>query len=144
MRLAPAVTEADVVLAEAPLAEPLEGLVASGANGSRVSAGGRLAGDGPGLFFPRHGAAHAIAGLGVANPSGMLLATALMLGEGLGERAAARTLVRAGAGAVSDGMRTQDMISTGVASTTREFVDVVLNQLLRARRDTEFFMEAPA
>jgi len=144
VQLSPAATTADVVLAEGPLAEPLEGLVASGANGSRVSAGGRLAGEGPGLFFPTHGAAHAIAGFGVANPSGMLLATALMLGEGLGERAAARTLVRAGSDALRIGVRTQDMISSGVASTTREFVDVVLDELLRARRDIEFFMEAPA
>ncbi|HEY2935994.1 MAG TPA: isocitrate/isopropylmalate family dehydrogenase [Gaiellaceae bacterium] len=144
VQLSPAATTADVVLAEGPLAEPLEGLVASGANGGRVSAGGRLAGEGPGLFFATHGAAHAIAGFGVANPSGMLLATALMLGEGLGERAAARTLVRAGSDALRIGVRTQDMISSGVASTTREFVDVVLDELLRARRDIEFFMEAPA
>src|SRR5204862_3286863 len=136
-----AATTADVVLAEGPLAEPLEGLIASGANGSRVSAGGRLAGEGPGLFFPTHGAAHAIAGFGVANPSGMLLATALMLGEGLGERAAAHTLVRAGADALQHGARTQDMIEGGVASTTREFVDVVLNGLAPARRQIEFFME---
>jgi len=144
VQLSPSATDADVVLAEGPLAEPLEGLVASGANGTRVSAGGRLAAEGAGLFFPTHGAAHAIAGFGVANPSGMLLATALMLGEGLGERSAARTLVRAGSGALSNGVRTQDMISSGVASTTREFVDVVLNEMLRARRDIEFFMEAPA
>jgi 3-isopropylmalate dehydrogenase len=144
VRLAPAATLADVVLAEAPYGEAFEGLVASGANGSRVIAGGRLAGHGPGLFFPLHGAAFPIAGLGVANPNGMLLAAALMLGEGLGERAAARTLVRAASDAVGAGMRTSDMISSGVAATTREFVDVVLHQLVPARRDVEFFMEAPA
>ena len=33
---------------------------------------------------------------------------------------------------------------TGVAATTREFVDVVLGELLRARRDVEYFMESPA
>jgi 3-isopropylmalate dehydrogenase len=141
LALAPA--DADVVLAEAPLAETLESVLASGSSG-RVSAGARLAGHGPGLFFPLHGAAFAIAGLGVANPSGMLLAVALMLGEGLGERAAARTLVRAAAGALGSGARTQDMISTGVAATTREFVDVVLGELLPARRDVEFYPEAVA
>jgi 3-isopropylmalate dehydrogenase len=144
VQLSPAATLADIVLAEGPFGEALEGLVASGANGSRVIAGGRLAGHGPGLFFPLHGAAFPIAGLGVANPNGMLLAAALMLGEGLGERAAARTLVRAASDAVSAGVLTSDMMSTGVAATTREFVDVVLNELLRARRDVEFFMEAPA
>jgi 3-isopropylmalate dehydrogenase len=144
VQLAPAATLADVVLAEGPFGEALEGLVASGANGSRVIAGGRLAGHGPGLFFPLHGAAFPIAGLGVANPNGMLLAAALMLGEGLGERAAARTLVRAASDAVGAGVLTSDMMSTGVAATTREFVDVVLGELLRARRDVEYFMESPA
>jgi 3-isopropylmalate dehydrogenase len=144
IRLAPAATLADVVLSEGPYGEALEGLVASGADGSRVIAGGRLAGHGPGLFFPLHGAAFPIAGLGVANPNGMLLAAALMLGEGLGERAAARTLVRAASDAVGAGVLTSDMMSSGVAATTREFVDVVLDELLRARRDVEFFMEAPA
>jgi 3-isopropylmalate dehydrogenase len=144
VQLAPAATLADVVLAEAPYGEAFEGLVASGANGSRVIAGGRLAGHGPGLFFPLHGAAFPIAGLGVANPNGMLLAAALLLGEGLGERAAARTLVRAASDAVGAGMATPDMISSGVAATTREFVDVVLHQLVPARHDVEFFMESPA
>jgi 3-isopropylmalate dehydrogenase len=144
VRLAPAATLADVVLAEGPFGEALEGLVASGANGSRVIAGGRLAGHGPGLFFPLHGAAFPIAGLGVANPNGMLLAAALLLGEGLAERAAARTLVRAASDAVGAGVLTSDMMASGVAATTREFVDVVLGELLRARRDVEFFMESPA
>ena len=43
---------------------------------------------------PAHGAAEDIAGQGVANPASMLLAAALMLGEGLGERGAAETLER--------------------------------------------------
>jgi hypothetical protein len=36
------------------------------------------------------------------------------------------------------------MLATGVAATTREFVDVVLDQLAPARREVEFFMESPA
>jgi hypothetical protein len=35
-------------------------------------------------------------------------------------------------------------MSSGVAATTREFVDVVLHQLAPARREVEFFMESPA
>jgi 3-isopropylmalate dehydrogenase len=144
-QLAPAAAIADVVLAEATLAETLEAVIASGATDTRVSATGRLAATGPGLFFPTHGAAFAIAGYGVANPNGMLLATALMLGEGLNERAAARTLVRAISDVVGSGLWTQDMLRTGVASTTREFVDVVLGELHRARRDVEFFpVDVPA
>ena len=56
----------------------------------RVLAWGRLAGEGPGIFGPNHGTAADIAGQGVADPSSMLLAAALMLGEGLGERGARR------------------------------------------------------
>ena len=58
-------------------------------------ASGRLAGTGPGVFVPAHGAAEDIAGQGVANPASMLLAAALLLGEGLGERRAAETLTGA-------------------------------------------------
>ena len=53
---------------------------------------GRAAAAGPGVFGPSHGTATDIAGQGVADPSSMLLAAALMLGEGLGERGAAATL----------------------------------------------------
>jgi len=144
VQLAPSATLADVVLVEQPLADTLEAVVASAANGSRVAATACLAGHGPGVFFPSHGPVFSVAGYGVANPNAMLLATALMLGEGLGERAAARTLVRAAADALGSGKRTQDMIGTGVAATTREFVDVVLDELLHARRDIEFFMEGAA
>ncbi len=144
-RLAPAATQADVVLAESTLAETLEAVVASGAPDGRVAAAGRLAASGPGLFFPTHGAAFSIAGYGVVNPNGMLLATALMLGEGLNEQAAARTLVRATSEAVGAGLRTQDVLRSGTAATTREFVDVVLGGLHVARRDVEYFpVDVPA
>ena len=60
-----------------------------------ASPGAGSAAHGPGMFGPTHGAATDIAGQGVADPRSMLLAAALMLGEGLGERAAAETLSRA-------------------------------------------------
>ena len=82
--------------------------------------------DGPGLFGPTHGSAPDIAGQGVANPSGMLLAAALMLSEGLGERAAGRTLERAITHALADGWRTADLEGAGPAATTRDFNDAVL------------------
>jgi isocitrate/isopropylmalate dehydrogenase len=58
----------------------------------RVAAWGRLAGTGPSLFGAGLDPEHEVAGHGVADPSPMLLAAALMLGEGLGERPAAATL----------------------------------------------------
>ena len=103
-----------------------------------LAATGYLSAQGPGLFAPTHGAAHDIAGHGVANPSEMLLAAALLLGEGLGRRAAAEALEESLAAALRSSPRTPDVSQAGVAATTREFVDVVLALLPSARRDTEF------
>jgi isocitrate/isopropylmalate dehydrogenase len=72
----------------------------------------------------------------------MLLAAALMLGEGLGERAAARTLERAVVHTLAGGARTADLVQSGVAATTREFMDALLAELPQSRTDTEFFVEA--
>jgi 3-isopropylmalate dehydrogenase len=59
---------------------------------ARVAAWGRIGPRGPGVFGPTHGPAIELAGQGVADPRSMMLAAALMLGEGLGERAAAESL----------------------------------------------------
>src|SRR5712692_8701108 len=131
-----------VLVAEPQFAQALSDMAAFGRNGSRIVASGRLSPEGPGLFGPTHGSAPDIAGQGVANPSGMLLAAALMLGEGLGERAAAKTLERAVSAAIAAGVRTADLVEGGVGATTRSFMDTVLELLPRARTDTEFFVEA--
>ena len=133
----------DVVVTPAPFAEPLVGLVAHG-HRPRVVASGRLARTGPGIFAPAHGAAEDIAGQGVANPASMLLAAALLLGEGLGERRAAETLTGALLEACANGVRTPDMVTTGVGATTREFADVVLSGLPSALTSAEFYREAVA
>jgi 3-isopropylmalate dehydrogenase len=133
----------DVVVAPEPYAEPLVGLVAHGQH-PRVVASGRLAASGPGVFCPEHGAAEDIAGQGVANPASMLLAAALLLGEGLGERRAAETLTGAVLHACSNGTRTPDMVSTGMGATTREFTDVVLSELPGSLTNAEFYREAVA
>jgi len=104
----------------------------------RMVASGRMSADGAGVFGPTHGSAPEIAGQGVANPMAMLLSAALMLGEGLGERAGAETLERAVATALDDGVRTPDLVESGAAATTRQFMDVLLAGLPSARRDTEF------
>jgi 3-isopropylmalate dehydrogenase len=101
-------------------------------------ASGRVGPDGKGVFGPTHGSAPQLAGQGVANPSAMLLAAALMLGEGLGERSAARTLERAVVETLGNGVRTPDMLTSGAGATTREFMDTLLATLPTARRDTEF------
>lgn len=128
----------DLVLAESQLSDALV-QAAAGSNGrTRFVATGQLSERAPGLFGPSHGRALDIAGQGVANPSEMLLAVALLLAEGLGERAAARTLEAGVEAAFNAGVRTPDMVRQGAASTTREFVDVLLGLLPSARTDVEF------
>jgi isocitrate/isopropylmalate dehydrogenase len=134
----------DVVLTGAGLGEALAGLVGSGTGDELLAATG-LVGEGPGVFAPaRRGAGAEEAGQGVANPCSMLLAAAVMLSEGLGERTAASTLAAALGGAVEAGRRTPDMVATGVGSTTREFMDVLLAELPRRVPTFEFSREAYA
>lgn len=127
-----------VVVTERLLADALS--EAPRLRGSRSrTATGFLSASGPGLFGPTHGSAHDIAGQGVANPTEMLLAVALLLGEGLGRRAAAETLEGSVVAALRRPERTPDVADGGrLASGTREFVDVVLGLLPSTRRDTEF------
>jgi 3-isopropylmalate dehydrogenase len=132
-----------VVVTQRVHAELVSDLAAASRNGTRIVASGRLSSDGgPGVFGPTHGSAPDIAGQGVANPSGMLLAAALMLGEGLGELAAARTLERAVSHALAAGVRTADLHGGTPASTTRDFMDAVLDLMPGARTDVEFHPEA--
>jgi 3-isopropylmalate dehydrogenase len=122
----------DVVLSDHPLAEALAHTVAFGAAG-RTAAFGRLSPEGPGLFFPDHGADDEDAGQGTADPGPVLLAAALALGDGLGERAAARTLEGALAAASLDG---------GRLASTRERADAVLAALPSRVANAEFFQGA--
>jgi 3-isopropylmalate dehydrogenase len=128
-----------VVVTQRAHAELVSDLTAASRNGSRIVASGRLSQDGPGIFGPTHGSAPDIAGQGVANPSGMLLAAALMLSEGLGERAAGCTLERAVSSALASGVRTADLtVARGPAATTRDFMDAVLELMPTTRTDVEF------
>jgi len=133
----------DVVVTPEAYAEALLGFLAHG-SAPRVAASSRLAATGPSVFAPVHGAAEDIAGQGVANPASMLLAAALMLGEGLGERRAAETLTNAVLGASANGVRTPDLVRVGVGATTREFADVVISHLPHAMTTSEFYREAIA
>jgi 3-isopropylmalate dehydrogenase len=133
----------DVVVTPEPYAEPLVAVTANGRR-PRVVATGRLARSGAGVFAPTHGAAVEIAGQGVANPASMLLAAALMLGEGLGERRAAETLTGALLEASGNGTLTPDVAESGVGATTRQFADVVLAKLPFAWTNAEVYREAVA
>jgi 3-isopropylmalate dehydrogenase len=128
----------DVLLSEQVFAEALSSTAAYAHGDTRMVASGRLSAEGAGIFGPTHGSALEIAGFGVANPSGMLLAAGLML-EGLGEVNAARTLENAITETLRTDVRTPDLITSGTGATTREFMDVLLAALPGARTDTEFF-----
>lgn len=90
-----------------------------------------LSGNGPGVFAAQVCDADEMAGFGVADATGTLLAASLLLGEGLGARSAARTLERAVA--LAEETPTTD---------TRSFTDSVIAHLPAVRTDTEHFQEA--
>ena len=80
-----------------------------------------------------------IAGQGVADPSPMLLAAALLLARGSRPRRGCRgARGEPHARRSARPRRPSDVAGPGVAATTREFVDTVLGLLPSARRDTEF------
>lgn len=134
----------DVVVTGPLFADSLTEVAASSVTGPAVVASGRLAGHGPGLFAPVLRDGNEIAGQGVANPCSMLLATALALGEGLGQRSAAETLVRAVAEALVRGRLTPDLVPIGMGATTRDFTDRVLRLLPESMTNREFSREALA
>jgi isocitrate/isopropylmalate dehydrogenase len=124
----------DVVVAPLDLARTLAELAATFADG-RTAAWGRLSPTRPSIFGAAHGSADQLAGHDVADPSSMLLAAALMLGEGLGERTAATTLGNA-VGLAAD--------VAPPRPSTRGHADVVLAQLPLALTNAEFQPQAPA
>jgi len=125
----------DVVLCDRTLLVPLAEVACL--DPRRVLAWGRLAANGPGIFGPSHGTAADIAGQGVADPSSMLLAAALMLGEGLGERGAAATL----SSAVSHVRGTGTRRAVGTVLMSTELTDAVLAQLPQSHSNAEFLKE---
>jgi hypothetical protein len=101
----------------------------------RLTATADLPLSGPGVFAPTHGSDHVDDGHGVADPTEMLLATALLLAEGLGLREAGRALERSLTGALGRARTPMASNGTTVKETTREFVDAVLALIPSARRD---------
>lgn len=133
----------DVVVTSLHLADALAGAAASADRDARVVARGRLAGNGPGLFAPVHDTPSDLAGHGVADPGPILLAVSLLLGEGLGERAAAATLAHALTGSGYERARALDALAGVAAATTREFTDAVLGLLPSTVTTAEFFERIP-
>jgi 3-isopropylmalate dehydrogenase len=122
----------DVVVTEAHFVDAVADAAAAFAGSHASLAQGWLPDDGPGVFAPgRPSCDDADAGFGVVDPTAMLLATSLMLAEGLERRAASRTLERAvGSAAVREH-----------GPDTRAFTDAVIELLPQSRTDVEHFDE---
>jgi 3-isopropylmalate dehydrogenase len=133
VRLQEAPGSLDVVATETGL---FSGIVDAAAHfaGSRAAvAQAWLPEEGPGVFAPGASESDDVAGLGVVDPTGMLLAASLLLSEGLKRRSAARTLERA-VGRASRG-------SGQAPRETRSFADAVIELMPAARTDLELFDE---
>jgi isocitrate/isopropylmalate dehydrogenase len=110
--------------------------VAAATAAHRVSAHALLAEHGPSLFVPSPDGGFGLAGHGMVNPSSMLLAAALALELGLGERAAAATLAGAVSAALVDAPRVPSLLRHVL--TSREFTHRVLASFQMTMRNAEF------
>ena len=123
--------ELDVIVAEAQLYSAVVDTAAHFAGTEASVAHAWLPDEGPGVFAPGSSETDEVAGLGVVDPTGMLLTASLLLAEGLEHRSASRTLERA----VGEAARER------TPRDTRSFTDAVIQLLPRARTDVEHFDE---
>jgi isocitrate dehydrogenase (NAD+) len=115
----------DVLVMENMFGDILSDLMAGLIGGLGFAPAGNI-GDGTAMFEAVHGSAPDIAGLGVANPTGLMLSACLML-EHIGQADVAARLRRALETVVRDGeARTRDM---GGEAGTVEFTDAVIRRL---------------
>ena len=115
----------DVMVTTNLFGDILSDLMAGLVGGLGLTPGGNI-GTKAAIFEAVHGSAPDIAGQGIANPSAMILAGAMML-DHLGETDAADHVRRAiVATLVADHVRTRDL---GGTATTREFGDAVAHRV---------------
>jgi 3-isopropylmalate dehydrogenase len=122
----------DVVVTETHLVDGIVDAAAAFAESYASVAHAWLPDEGPGVFAPGRTAPDDDAGFDVVDPMGMLMATSLMLAEGLKRRAASQTLERA-VGAAAHARNSHD--------TTRGFTDAVIELLPQSRTDVDHFDE---
>jgi 3-isopropylmalate dehydrogenase len=114
----------DVILAENLFGDILSDELAAIAGSIGLLASASI-GDGPWLYEPVHGSAPAIAGKGIANPTGAILTVALLLEHSLRRPDLARA-VEASVTTTLQEVRTPDI---GGEATTAEFAEAVLRHL---------------
>jgi 3-isopropylmalate dehydrogenase len=126
MRLITSPAAMDVVVTENMFGDILtdEASVLTGSMGMLPSAS--LGSDGPGLYEPIHGSAPDIAGMGIANPVGTILSTAMLLRHSLGLETEAASIEKAVEQSIADGCRTVDV---GGKLMTRQMADEIIKRL---------------
>jgi len=126
MRLITGPAWMDVVVTENMFGDILtdEASVLAGSMGMLPSAS--LGESGPGLYEPIHGSAPDIAGKGIANPTGTILSTAMLLRHSLKLEAEAASIEKAVDTTITNGARTADI---GGKLTTRQMADEIIKNL---------------
>jgi 3-isopropylmalate dehydrogenase len=126
MRLITSPGSFDVLVTENMFGDILtdEASVLAGSMGMLPSAS--IGDGGPGLYEPIHGSAPDIAGLGIANPVGTILSSAMMLRHSLGLPAEAAAVEEAVHRAITEGCRTKDL---GGSLSTSRMTDEILARL---------------
>jgi 3-isopropylmalate dehydrogenase len=120
----------DVIVTENLFGDILtdEGAMLPGSLGVLPSAS--LGDGGPGLYEPIHGSAPDIAGKGIANPLGTILAAAMLLRHSLGLEAEAAAVERGVDAALKTGARTKDIARNGeTAVSTGEMGRLVVEAI---------------
>ena len=115
----------DVLVTENTFGDILSDQAAALTGGLGTAGSASLSDDGPGLFEPVHGSAPDIVGRGIANPVGMLRATAMMIRYGLGREETAELVERA----IDDASQRVGTPDVGGTATTREVGDAVVASL---------------
>lgn len=105
--------------------------VAAQITGSVGIAGSANIGDHCSMFEAIHGSAPDIAGKGIANPSGLIHASVMMLNH-IGQNAIAEKIANAWLTTIEQGMHTADIYKEGVSKrkvSTSEFTELVISNL---------------
>ncbi|MBA2776239.1 MAG: 3-isopropylmalate dehydrogenase [Chloroflexia bacterium] len=112
----------DILTDEASVLGGSIGVLPSASLGAAATSGKRA-----GLYEPIHGSAPDIAGLGKANPVGMILSAAMMLRMSLGLDDEASAVERAVFDTIASGLTTPDL--RGGTATTSSFGDMVASRV---------------
>ncbi len=114
----------DVVVTENMFGDLLSDLGAATVGGLGIAPSANLS-DNQGMFEPVHGSAPDIAGRGIANPTAILLSTAVML-DWINQKEASKSLENAVYDCIGRGLSTRDL---GGKLNTKEFTSEVIKKL---------------